>query len=246
MLELLEEGGWHVYYFYCHGEMENSTFRLKLGLEDDPHYLGAADLDVTEIDWPDQPMPLVFINGCETMAMLPEQIHDFLSVLKQLGVSGVIGTEVKVWTDLARPFGNRVLNHILGGKSVGETFLEIRKDMLRRYNPLGLLYNYYSPANLHLHNPAGCNWCATHKPAAAGGGGRIKRSSCSRGYLTADFPYGVDWYVGCSEPVSGSIVIAANATGPIAGGDVDDIESMPCFVGLNHACAYLCVRRNEP
>jgi len=170
VLELLEDGGWHVYYFYCHGEMENSTFRLKLGLEDDPHYLGAADLDVTEIEWPDQPMPLVFINGCETMAVLPEQIHDFLSVLRQLGVSGVIGTEVKVWTSLARPFGNMVLNHILGGKSVGETFLEIRKNMLRRYNPLGLLYNYYSPANLHLHNPAGCSWCATHKPAAAGGG----------------------------------------------------------------------------
>jgi hypothetical protein len=170
VLELLEDGGWHVYYFYCHGEIENSTFRLKLGLEDDPHYLGAADLDVTEIEWPDQPMPLVFINGCETMAVLPEQIHDFLSVLRQLGVSGVIGTEVKVWTSLARPFGNMVLNHILGGKSVGETFLEIRKNMLRRYNPLGLLYNYYSPANLHLHDPAACGWCATHKQAAAGGG----------------------------------------------------------------------------
>lgn len=165
VLELLEEGGQHVYYFYCHGEMENSKFRLKLGFGDDPHYLAAADLDLTEIDWPDQPMPLVFINGCETMAVLPEQIHDFLSVLKQLGASGVIGTEVKVWTDLARPFGSRVLNHILNGKSVGETFLEIRKDMLRRYNPLGLLYNYYSPANLHLHDPGNCSWCATHKPA---------------------------------------------------------------------------------
>ncbi|HEX5733158.1 MAG TPA: CHAT domain-containing protein [Blastocatellia bacterium] len=168
VLERLEEGGWHVYYFYCHGEMENSRFRLKLGFEDDPHYLGASDLDLTEIDWPDHPMPLVFINGCETMAVLPEQIHDFLSVLKQLGASGVIGTEVKVWTDLARPFGSQVLNHILTGKSVGETFLEIRKDMLRHYNPLGLLYNYYSPANLHLHNPESCNWCAAHKPAAAG------------------------------------------------------------------------------
>lgn len=168
VLGLLEEGGWHVYYFYCHGEMENSKFRLKLGFEDEPHYLGASDLDLTEIDWPDQPMPLVFINGCETMAVLPEQIHDFLSVLKQLGASGVIGTEVKVWTDLARPFGSQVLTHILNGKSVGETFLEIRKDMLRRYNPLGLLYNYYSPASLHLHNPDNCNWCDEHKPAATG------------------------------------------------------------------------------
>src|SRR5688500_17783275 len=99
--------------------MESSRFRLKLGFEDDPHYLGASDLDLTEIHWPDQPMPLVFINGCETMAVLPEQIHDFLSGLKQLGASGVIGTEVKVWTDLARPFGSQVLNHILTRKSVG-------------------------------------------------------------------------------------------------------------------------------
>jgi hypothetical protein len=164
LLKLLEQGGWHIYYFYCHGEMENGTFRLELGYQDNKqNYLSAADLDPTEIDWPENPMPLVFINGCETMAVLPEEIHDFLSVFKQLGASGVIGTEVKVWTTLARPMARLILNYILNGKSIGEAFLEMRRHLLRRYNPLGLLYNFYSPATLHLHKPEGCDWCNKHR-----------------------------------------------------------------------------------
>jgi hypothetical protein len=163
VLELLEQGGWHIYYFYCHGEMQNGRFRLELGAQNKPHYLSAADLDPTEIDWPENPMPLVFINGCETMAVLPEDIHDFLSVFKQLGASGVIGTEVKVWTTLARPMARLILNYILNGKSIGEAFLEMRRHLLRRYNPLGLLYNFYSPATLHLHKPEGCDWCNKHR-----------------------------------------------------------------------------------
>lgn len=160
---LLTEGGQHVYYFYCHGDVDQeNVFRLILGTAANPGYIESSDLLPDEINW-QTPKPLFIMNGCETMAVTPDMTHGFLNTLKALGASGVVGTEVKVWTQLARPFGLQLLKHLLNGKSIGEAFLEVRKNLLRQYNPLGLIYSYYSPATLHLHDPADCDWCKTHK-----------------------------------------------------------------------------------
>ena len=172
VLKLLERGGYHLYYLYCHGEMDGQVFKLKLGPRRHPGYISAADLDPFEIDWPDEPRPLVILNGCETMALTPELIHRFLGKLKSLGASGVVGSEIKVWTQLARPFGRRLIKRIFEGRSVGEAFLEGRVHLLRHYNPLGLVFSYYSPATLHLHEPDACAWCRAHPPTripASGG-----------------------------------------------------------------------------
>ena len=37
-----------------------------------------------------------------------------------------------------------------------------RKELLRKFNPLGLAYTYYAPAALHLHVEGVCSWCAAH------------------------------------------------------------------------------------
>jgi hypothetical protein len=170
VLELLEQGGHHFYYFYCHGEQEENEFKLKLGPSTSPGYITSDNLDPSEIKWPSQPQPLVILNGCETMALTPELIHDFLGTLRLLGASGIVGTEIKVWTQLARPFGCLVLRHLLHGKSVGEAFLEVRRYFMRQYNPLGLVYTLHAPAPLHLHDPSDCDWCRSHLPAHASGG----------------------------------------------------------------------------
>ena len=166
IMSMLTEGGQHFYYFYCHGDVDEQQkiFRLKLGPSPPgkPGYIESADLDPAEIRW-ETPNPLFIMNGCETMAVSPDVTHGFLNTLKRLGASGIIGTEEKVWTQLARPFGVQLLKHLLNGMSVGEAFLEVRKTLLRQYNPLGLMYSYYSPATLHLHDPAACTWCNTHK-----------------------------------------------------------------------------------
>jgi hypothetical protein len=163
IMEMLTRGGQHVYYFYCHGDVDQQQklFRLKLGPSGKPGYIESADLLPDEIKW-QTPKPLFIMNGCETMALTPDVTHGFLSTLKALGASGIVGTEVKVWTQLARPFGLQLLTHLLNGMSVGEAFLEVRKYLLRQLNPLGLVYSYYSPATLHLHDPAGCQWCISH------------------------------------------------------------------------------------
>src|SRR6185295_18050547 len=102
------------------------------------------------------------MNGCETMAVTPDATHGFLNTLRTLGASGVVGTEIKVWTQLARPVGLQLLTCLLGGMSIGEAFLEVRRNLMRQLNPLGLAYSYYSPATLHLHDPAECDWCSSH------------------------------------------------------------------------------------
>jgi hypothetical protein len=171
VLTMLEEGGYHFYYFYCHGEVEEGEFKLKLGPSASPGYIASADLDPFEIRWSGQRQPLVILNGCETMALTPELIHGFLGKLRRLGALGIVGTEVKVWTQLARPLGRLVLKHLLEGRSLGEAFLEARKHLLRQYNPLGLVYTLHAPATLHLHDPAGCDWCRMHLPAGLAWGG---------------------------------------------------------------------------
>lgn len=166
ILKMLETGGQHFYYFYCHGDVNQAEklFRLKVGPLQKPGYIESASLDPEDISW-QVPKPLFIMNGCETMAVTPDLTHGFLHTLKRLGAAGVVGTEIKVWTQLARPFGIRLLSNMFQGMSVGEAFLEVRKYLLRQLNPLGLVYSYYAPATLHLHDPADCEWCKNHTRA---------------------------------------------------------------------------------
>jgi hypothetical protein len=162
VLSMLEEGGRQIYYYYCHGVIRNGEFRLKLGPLGSDSYLSAADLDPRESRWQVGFRPLVIINGCETMRLTPELIHGFLGVLKGMGAAGVVGTEIPVNILLARPFGFRLMQHLIGSASIGEAFLEIRRHLARQANPLGLAYSFYAPAALHIHHQANCQWCARH------------------------------------------------------------------------------------
>jgi hypothetical protein len=165
LIAMMEKGGQEVYYFYCHGQFDGSIFKLKVGTESEEGYIGAANL--SRVRWA-QDAPLVVLNGCETVALLPERIHAFLITLRKLGASGVVGTEIEVYPGLARPFGLQVLRQLLDGASLGEAFLAARLHLLRQYNPLGLAYSFYAPATLHLHDPQSCAWCKAHPPTRSG------------------------------------------------------------------------------
>jgi hypothetical protein len=158
--DMLRPGGSHLYYFYCHGEADGSLMRLKLGPADHPGYLAAADLDPSwRRNWRGKPRSLVILNACETVAVVPERVGELMLQLRFLGSGGVVGTEIKVRTELAREVGTRLVQGILDGSSVGEAFLDIRRQLLRQFNPLGLAYTYHAPATLHLHTPEDCAWC---------------------------------------------------------------------------------------
>lgn len=160
---MLRGGGFHLYYFYCHGEVEGNLVRLKLGPADHPGYLAAADLNPRwRLNWRGKPRSLVILNACETVAMVPERVGELMLQLRFLGSGGAVGTEIQVRTELARQVGTQLVKGILDGHSLGEAFLDIRRQLLRQYNPLGLAYAYHAPATLHLHTPGDCEWCRAH------------------------------------------------------------------------------------
>lgn len=167
VLKLLKEGGRHLYYFYCHGVLEDEVFKLMLGPLLQPGRISAAALDPFSIHWPEQPHPMFILNGCQTMALTPELIHGFMGKLRRLGASGLVGSEVKVWTLLARPFGTRLVADMLSGRSLGEAMLETRLNLLRQGNPLGLVYTLHAPVNLHLHAGDACPRCHPAQEAHA-------------------------------------------------------------------------------
>lgn len=160
----LENGSQELIYFYCHGEEHGGEFKLKLGSSSQPSFLGAADLDPLEAARPRSLHALAILNGCKTLAVAPERMHGFLATLRKLGFSGVVGSEVPVYPPLARPFGNQLLQRLLAGQSIGEAFLGLRRELQRQGNPLGMIYTYYAPSGLHLHNEAGCAFCQAHPP----------------------------------------------------------------------------------
>ncbi len=159
MLEILKTGDRHLYYFYCHGEQQGIRFGLVLGPKEDPAPIYASNL--TGISW-SEPRPLVVLNGCETLAPRPKQIHLLLTAFRRPGACGVIGTQIKVKEELAQEVGRLVLAQFFGGQSIGEAFLHMRRRLLRDGNPLGLAYTCHAPVTLHVHDTGACAWCASH------------------------------------------------------------------------------------
>jgi hypothetical protein len=158
ILELIKGGGRHFYYFICHGVIRDDIFQLEFS----PGAISSAGLYPFDMNWPEQPKPLFILNACESSATRPDLIHGFLEKLRLLGVSGVVGTEIPVAVGLAIPFGSQLMYYMLTGSSIGEAFLKLRSHLLRQGNPLGLLYSFYAPADLHLHPEGNCAWCRSH------------------------------------------------------------------------------------
>ena len=160
-LELLKQGGRHVLYFFCHGQVDpkKKKFFVVVGPDDERGKIESGDLDEREIHWPEDPDPLVFLNGCGTLAMLPETTNRFLARMRTLGAAGAIGTEIPVSTAVARQVACLVLGEMLAGRSIGEAFLSMRRELFRALSPLGLAYTFYAPSTLHFHAASGCAAC---------------------------------------------------------------------------------------
>ena len=102
------------------------------------------------IRW-EAPRPLIFINGCQTTALEPEQALEFVSAFVELaGASGVIGTEITVFEPLAGAFAEECLRRFLDGAPIGEAIRGARLALLAAANPLGLAYIPFVTASLRL------------------------------------------------------------------------------------------------
>jgi hypothetical protein len=148
-LTLLRGSRAQVVYFYCHGGLDKDVPYIRVGdLASRP--ITAVTLLNEEIEWQD-PRPLVFLNGCHTTGLEPEQALELVSALvRRSRAAGVVGTEITVFEPLARAFAEDCLRRFLGGAPLGWAVRDARLSLLKAGNPLGLVYLPYALPSLQL------------------------------------------------------------------------------------------------
>jgi hypothetical protein len=147
-------------YFLCHGEKDdNGNTYLSIGAGTDPikhritpdlfdkWIMPPPYLDLTA--WKND-HPLIFINGCHTVDLVPELTLNFVSAFSHLRAGGVIGTEVSVLVGLAYQAAQSLYTRLARGEQVGQAVRGMRWDMLNEGSFVGLAYTPYCLAELHL------------------------------------------------------------------------------------------------
>lgn len=94
--------------------------------------------------------PIVFINGCQTTALSPEQMLSFVSEFNFARASGVIGSEVSVQVPVAIEAASILLRKLVNGVPAGVAIREMRWELANKGNLLGLAYSLYALADLSL------------------------------------------------------------------------------------------------
>lgn len=153
--ELLGKTQPDVIYLYCHAfarqQMQDGTItgpNLGFSVENDQTGFIAAP-NLTGNKW--QRGPLVFLNGCSTVGFNPYAPSPFVvQLVKTRGASALIGTEVTVWEILAAEMAESFLQQFFDNASAGAALRTARRLLLRKYNPLGLVYTLYGKADLTL------------------------------------------------------------------------------------------------
>lgn len=151
-LQMMKEKPGHVVYFYCHGGM-HPVWNVPYLLVGDPQNtqgITRDNFEAYDIKW-DKIKPLVFLNGCHTTALSPEQTLNLVSgFIEDAHAAGVIGTEITIFEPLACAFGEECLEHFFNGVPIGEAVRRARLKLLQEGNPLGLVYIPFVLASLTL------------------------------------------------------------------------------------------------
>jgi hypothetical protein len=143
----LQRNDLHLIYFYCHGGRKGDETWLGIGKKDEK--LVPDNLLAWKVRWP-LGHPLIFINGCHTVDVTPDDFIDFNSVLARCKAAGVIGTEISVPEILARHFAVGFFQNFFNKQNVGKSIRDQRLLMLRNYNLLGLAYTPYCYSDLEI------------------------------------------------------------------------------------------------
>lgn len=139
-------------YFYCHGGVkeETNTPFLQVGdVNSSPIF--AQSLFTAKIFWKEPVRPLVILNGCHTTATSPDAMFSMLTgFAAHCNAAGIIGTEITNFELVASEFGRQFLSRFLVGESVGSAVRMARLELLRKGNPLGLMYIPFALPSLRL------------------------------------------------------------------------------------------------
>lgn len=107
-------------------------------------------LDLKQAEITIKEYPLVILNACETGQLNSTNTRYFAGDFIKYGARGVVATESAVPDLLAFEFTKELYSHLLEGKRLGESILETRKRLVKRKNPVGLLYALYAPPATRL------------------------------------------------------------------------------------------------
>jgi hypothetical protein len=171
LFRLMRAGGAHLLYLYCHGGVTktNAPF-FEVGPRESDTITRAA-LRSLRIRW-DAPRPLVFINGCHTTALEPQQALELVSgFVGTANALGVIGTEITVVESLACAFAEQMLPSFMDGtQTVGAATRSARLALLKHRNPLGLVYVPFVAAPARLIQAASAKPVLSSDEEAVKGG----------------------------------------------------------------------------
>lgn len=150
-IQLMKDTDAEIVYFYCHGGVTASGPYIMVGPNDGAR-LTPANLLNKDVFF-DEKRPLVFINGCHTTALTPENGFDMVSAFIQTAhAAGVIGTEITIFESIATQFSEAFFDRFLKqNQTVGTAVRGSRLDMLQKMNPLGLVYVPYTMPGLKLN-----------------------------------------------------------------------------------------------
>lgn len=148
-----------ILYFLCHGEHYDGTTVLGIGKgervtpRDLVGWMDAAfDKDGRWV-WTD-PRPFVFVNACESFAIDPSDLVDYVRVfVSDAGAVGAVGTEARVHQGLARDLAEQFFAVLFASPSsraptVGDALHAARSGFLQCGNLFGLAYTPYCSCDL--------------------------------------------------------------------------------------------------
>jgi hypothetical protein len=155
LLTALKSKDLDVIYFYCHargGTYDPSIDPPCLELQESDQAAArrlTSDQFAYNVPWDHD--PLVILNGCSTAGFSPDALSPFIEkFVLDRGASGVLGTEVPVHEPFAGEMAIEFLRRFLAGRPAGQSLLEVRRVLLGRKNPLGLVYTLYADSRLTL------------------------------------------------------------------------------------------------
>ena len=139
-----------VIYLYCHGQSTSladpTGDKLELAGET---FIDPAFLDKTKY----QRGPIVILNSCSSAATSPLSFSSFYKKFRTKRAMGIIGTTILIPATFAAAFGKKLIEAYLDGIPVGKAIYELRRELLKRNNPLGMFYSLQCP--FYVTAPAG-------------------------------------------------------------------------------------------
>ena len=131
-----------IIYLYCHGQSTSladpSGDKLELATET---FIDPAFLDKTKY----QRGPIVILNSCSSSATSPLSFSSFYKKFRTKRAMGIIGTTILIPATFAAAFGKKLIEAYLDGIPVGKAIYELRRELLKRDNPLGMFYSLQCP-----------------------------------------------------------------------------------------------------